>query len=122
MNPPIHKIIIYAKNIERTIAFYENHFGFTSQTEESDRIIELMPHNGGASLMLHPSGKGMKEGQACVKLVFDVENVEAFRDKCATNGLKFGAIHKADGYVFSNAKDPGKNAIQISSRSFRKSV
>jgi predicted enzyme related to lactoylglutathione lyase len=122
MNPPINKIVIYAKNIERMIAFYEKHFGFTSQTEEGDRIIELIPSNGGASIMIHPSGKGIKEGQACVKLVFDVKDVEAFKDNCATDGLKFGAIHQADGYVFSNAKDPGKNSIQISSRAFKKSV
>ena len=101
------------------ISFYENHFGFTSQTEEGGRIIELMPSNGGVSLMIHPLGKGIKEGQACVKLVFDVQ---AFKDKCGTNGLKFGAIHQADGYVFSNAKDPGKNSIQISSRAFKKNV
>ena len=120
MNPPINRIILYAKNMERTIAFYEKYFGFTSQVEEGDRIIELKPSNGGASLMIHPSGKGMKEGQACVKLVFDVKNVEAFKAKCATDGFKFGVIHQADGYVFSNAKDPGKNSIQISSRTFRK--
>ena len=122
MNVPINKIVIYVKNIEKVTAFYEKHFGFTSQTEEGDRIIELMPSNGGVSLMIHPSGKGIKEGQACVKLVFDVKDVQAFKDKCATNGLKFGVIHQADGYVFSNAKDPGKNSIQISSRAFKINV
>lgn len=119
MSPSINKIIIYAKNIEKTIAFYECHFGFESQAEQGDRIIELMPSGGGASLMIHPAGRGVKEDQACVKLVFDVENVEAFKDKCAVQGLKFGVIHQANGYVFSNAKDPGKNSIQISSRAFR---
>ncbi len=122
MNPPINRIIIYAKNIEKTVAFYETHFGFKYQAEEGDRIIELIPSNGGASLMIHPSGKGIKQGQACVKLVFDVKDVEAFKNKCAENGLRFGVIHQADGYVFSNAKDPGKNSIQISSRVFKEYV
>jgi predicted enzyme related to lactoylglutathione lyase len=122
MGQPINSIVIYAKNTEKMIAFYENHFGFKSQTKEGDRIIELIPSNGGASLMIHPSGKGIKEGQACVKLVFDVKDVEAFKDKCAENGLTFGVTHQADGYVFSNAKDPGKNSIQISSRAFKENV
>ena len=122
MKPSINKIVIYAKNVEKTVAFYEKHFGFKPHIEEGDRIIELMPSHGGASLMIHPAGKGIKEGQACVKLVFDIEDVEGLRDKCARNGLKFGAIHQADGYVFSNAKDPGKNSIQISSRAFRKNA
>ena len=122
MSPSINNIIIYAKNTERMIAFYEKYFGFKSQTKEGDRIIELVPSNGGANLMIHPSGKGIKEGQACVKLVFDVKDVQAFKDKCAMNGLMFGVIHQADEYVFSNAKDPGKNSIQISSRAFKENL
>jgi len=122
MSPPINKIIIYARNAESMITFYEKHFGFKSPTKEGDRIFELIPSNGGASLMIHPSGKSIKEGQACVKLVFDVKDVEAFKDKCAVNGLMFGVIHQADGYAFSNAKDPGRNSIQISSRAFKENV
>lgn len=118
--PSINKIVIYAKNVDKTISFYEKYFGFKSVREEGDRIVELLPANGGASLMIHPAAKNLKEGQASVKLVFDVSNVEAFREKCLAQGLKFGAIHKADGYVYSNAKDPGRNSVQISSRAFRK--
>lgn len=120
MKPSLNKIVLYAKNVEKTIAFYEQHFGYKSHIEEGDRIIELTPSFGGASLMIHQAGKGIREGQACVKLVFDIKDVEGFRSKCARNGLKFGTVHKADGYVYSNAKDPGKNSIQISSRAYRK--
>jgi predicted enzyme related to lactoylglutathione lyase len=122
MTTTINRIIIYAKNIDKMAAFYQRHFGFTVYTEEDDRIVELIPPDGGAHLLLHPASKGMKEGQSCVKLVFSVEDVEAFKARCAANGLKFGATHQADGYVFANARDPGKNPIQISSRAFRKTV
>jgi hypothetical protein len=37
----------------------------------------------------------------------------------ATQGLKFGATHQANGYAFANAKDPDKNTVSISSRAFR---
>ena len=122
MKPSLNKIVLYVKNVEKTVTFYEKYFGYKAHAEEGDRIIELMPSFGGASLMVHQAGKGIREGQACVKLVFDIKDVESFRTKCAKNGLKFGAVHKADGYIYSNAKDPGKNSIQISSRAYRKSA
>ena len=104
MNPSINKIVIYSKNIEKMVRFYENYFDFKRHTEVGDRIVELISPHGGISLMIHPAGKGIKEGQVVIKLVFDVIDVEKFREKCAKKGLKFGAIHKANGYVFSNAK------------------
>ncbi len=112
--------MIYAKNVEKMAAFYVKHFDFKSLVEEGTSMLELLPAHGGASLMIHPAGKGIKDGQACVKLVFDIKDVEKFRDKCAKNGLKFGAVHQVQGYIFSNAKGPGKNSIQISSRAYRK--
>jgi len=77
--------------------------------------------NGGATLLLHKAGKAQKLGQVAVKLVFDVENVRAFSKAAAAKGLKFGTVHKADGYEFANAKDPDGNSIQISSRAFKAS-
>ena len=119
INPPISKIVIYTKDVEKMTDFYVKHFGFKSHQEEGDRIVELISPNGGLSLMLHKAAKTAKEGQNCVKLVFDVKDVETFKATCAMNGLKFGPIHMANGYVYSNAKDPSKNSIQISSRAFR---
>jgi len=120
VKPTINSIVIYTKNVTKMVAFYEKHFDFKPRTIEGDRIIELIPSHGGASLMIHPSGKSMKEGQVCVKLVFDIVDIEGFREKCARNGLKFGTVQQADGYAYSNAKDPGRNSIQISSRRYKK--
>ena len=117
--PAINRIIIYSKNAERLIDFYEKHFGFTRHITAGDRMIELQPSKLGASLLIYPAGKGRRIGQSSVKLVFDVEDVLAFREKCAQNGLVFGAVHNAEGYLFSNAKDPDNNSIQISSRAFK---
>ncbi|MEP2028983.1 MAG: hypothetical protein ABJI96_09800 [Paracoccaceae bacterium] len=70
------------------------------------------------ALLLHPASKGQNEGQSLVKLVFDVEDVPAFCKTAAANNLSFGAIHKAEGYVFANAKDPSNNSVSVSSRAF----
>ena len=120
IKPPINRILLYAKNAEKRVDFYEKHFGFKPHTEEEDKIIELISPTGGVSLMIHQAAKTAREGQDCVKLAFNFKDVEAFRAKCAKSGLKFGAIHKANGYIFSNAKDLGKNSISLSSRAFRK--
>ncbi len=69
--------------------------------------------------MLHPASKGQKPGQALVKLVFDVEDVEGFCAESKTRGLAFGPLHKADGYMFANAKDPSGNTVSVSGRAFR---
>lgn len=120
MAMPLGRIILYVRDVETTIGFYERHFGFRPHRQDGDRIVELLAPDGGANLLIHPAGKAQKMGQVLVKLVFDVEHVEAFRAKCAEEGLEFGPIHRADGYVFANARDPSGNSIAISSRAFRR--
>nr|WP_298683179.1 VOC family protein [uncultured Dongia sp.] len=117
---PLNRILLYVHDVEKIIRFYEAHFGFQPQRDPEDRIVELVDPKGGAILMIHPAGKAQKAGQVLVKLVFDIADVPAFCAKAAKAGLKFGAVHKADGYVFANAKDPAGNPISVSSRAFRK--
>ncbi|HWT58839.1 MAG TPA: VOC family protein, partial [Rhizobium sp.] len=116
---PLNRLVIYAGNVEETARFYEKHFGFEAASLPGDSIVELIAQDGGANIMLHQAAKGQRSGQSIVKLVFDIEDVEAFCMRCAENGLEFGALHKADGYVFANVKDPCQNSISVSSRAFR---
>jgi len=115
----LNRLVLYVRDLEATANFYETHFGYWRIQYPKDRIIELVA-NGGAAIMLHPAAKGQKTGQSSVKLVFDVEDVTGFHATRAQNGLNFGPIHKADGYVFANCKDPEGNSISISSRAFTK--
>lgn len=115
----LNRIILYVRDVDISASFYAFFFGFKVLTTPTDRITELVPENGGVHLLLHKAGKAQKLGQVAVKLVFDVADVSAFREQAAKKGLKFGTIHKADGYEFSNAKDPDGNAIQVSSRAFK---
>ncbi len=119
MSTAITQIVLYTKRIEEMMNFYEQHFGYTVKHSENDQLIELVHTTHSVKLLLHPSGKSRREGQVCVKLVFDVEDVPAFCRQVRRNGLEFGPIHKADGYEFANAKDPSKNSISVSSRAFR---
>lgn len=112
------RIIIYTKRLDEVADFYVKHFGFEVLRLEGDRIVELVSPGRGANILLHPMSAGRKEGQTLLKLVFDVEDVDAFCRLSKSLGLTFGAIHRADGYCFANAKDPAQNSVSISSRAF----
>jgi predicted enzyme related to lactoylglutathione lyase len=122
MNSPLGTIVIYARDVHKTAAFYATHFGFSTSGELVEGLIELVAPGGGAGLLIHPAAKSVKLGQTGVKLSFHVEDIEAFKTEAAKKGLQFGATHSANGYSFANAKDPDKNSISISSRTYRRVV
>ena len=113
------RIVLYVRDVEATIRFYEEHFGYVAERVDGDRITELVAPDDGVNLMIHQAGKAQKMGQVLVKLVFDVSDVEAFCLESRAKGLEFGSIHQADGYQYANAKDPNGNSISVSSRGFR---
>ena len=119
MNSPLGSIVIYARDMHKTAAFYSEHFGLETTGEIVEGLIELRAAQGGASILIHQAAKSVKLGQVGVKLSFHVKDVAAFAARSAERGLNFGAIHQANGYQFANAKDPDKNSISISSRAFR---
>ena len=116
MPPVLASLILYTRKTDEMAAFYGGHFGYTRHDLPGDRIVELRPPGDGVILLLHPAGKGARQGQAAVKLVFTVPDVPGFAAQAARNGLEFGPLHQADGYVFANAKDPSGNSVSISGR------
>jgi predicted enzyme related to lactoylglutathione lyase len=116
----LSRLVIYARDVDEMARFYETYFGFRVLQLPGDRIVELVAQDGGANIMLHPATKSQKMGQVLVKLGFDVEDIEGFCRQARENGLDFGPVRKADGYVYANTKDPSQNSVSISSRAFRK--
>ncbi len=119
MNSPLGSIVIYARDMQKTAEFYSRHFGLQTTGEVVEGLIELRAVQGGAGILIHQAAKSVKLGQVGVKLSFHVQDVAAFAAAAAERGLKFGAIHEANGYQYANAKDPDKNSVSISSRAFR---
>jgi predicted enzyme related to lactoylglutathione lyase len=111
--PPITRIALYVRDINRLVAFYQEHFDFQPQVAAPDKMI-LHPASGGCALVLLEASRGHRVGQSCVKIIFDVPDVKAFREARLKAGSKFGKVHRGPGYEFSNARDPAKNLIQIS--------
>ena len=118
MRSPLHAIMIYARDMDGTADFYRKFFGFVPQAK-AEGLIELNSPDDGAILLIHQAAKSVKLGQAAIKLVFAVDDVEAFKIKSALLGLSFGSTHQANGYAFANAKDPDGNTVSISSRAYR---
>lgn len=116
MTAILSSLILYTSKTDEMAAFYCDHFSYTRHDIPGDRIVELRPSGQGAILLLHPAAKGMRQGQAAVKLVFSVPDVTAFCDACAKQGLNFGTLHRADAYVFANTKDPSGNSVSVSGR------
>ena len=119
MEASLSTIIIYARDMRKSAAFYSEHFGFLTTGEVCDGLIELKAPNIGAGILIHQAAKSVKLGQVGVKLSFHVRDVEAFVAEAAARGLMFGAIHEANGYAFANVKDPDKNSVSVSSRAHR---
>jgi predicted enzyme related to lactoylglutathione lyase len=119
MKSPLGTVVIYARDMQKTAAFYSQHFGLQTTGQVVEGLIELRATDGGAAILIHQAAKSVKLGQVGVKLSFHVEDVASFAEAAAKRGLKFGAIHEANGYQYANAKDPDKNSVSISSRAFR---
>ena len=120
MTVSLNTILIYARNPAVTSAFYRDHFGFKTTGEIQDGLIELSAEGAGINLLIHQAAKSLKFGQAVVKLMFSVSDVEGFKAESAERGLEFGSTHQANGYQFANAKDPDGNSVSISSREYRR--
>lgn len=119
MTPLLNTILIYARDMYRSAEFYRKYFGFETSGNIEEGLINLYAVDGGANIVIHQAAKSIKLGQVGVKLVFSVQDIEEFKKKSAALGLEFGATHHANGYSFANAKDPDKNSVSISSRTFR---
>jgi predicted enzyme related to lactoylglutathione lyase len=114
----ISRVILYVRDIPKVAAFYQTHFGFKPLPGMEPRWLELASAGGGCSIALHQASRGQKRGSE-IKIVFGVKDVRAFKAEREANGLKFGVVHQARGFEFSNAKDPAGNSISISSRGMK---
>jgi len=73
--------------MNRLAAFYQEHFDFRPQVAAPDKMI-LHPASGGCALTLLQASRGQRVGQSCVKIIFDVPDVKAFREARLKAGLE----------------------------------
>jgi len=120
VSPSVSSLVLYVRDPKKIADFYVEHFGFIQKPQVHYDLIEVVSSVGTFSLLIHQASKGHRIGQSCIKIVLDVEDIEAFKKESEKRGLKFGVTYKGEGYEFANARDPAKNPIQISRRAFFK--
>lgn len=110
--------MIYTKDVEKTSTFYEKYFGLKRIDDSESNLVSLIDSSGKEILRVHKAGKAVKMGQATIKLIFEVSDIEKFKEKSFAKGLKFGTTHKGTYYQFANTKDPNGNGVQITTRKY----
>jgi len=116
---PVSSVLLYVKDVAKVAQFYVEHFGYLEEPG-STAGYRVLSAGKGCAITVHQAAKSQSSG-AAVKIVFAVADVPKFIAERAAAGLRFGTIHEAEGYFFSNAKDPASNSISVSSRVFRRS-
>ena len=114
--PPLARLILYVHDMPAVATFYQTYFGYRGAMLDATDVMHLSAPGGGCALTLLPASKGHRRGQSQVKLVFEVADVDAFKQESATRGLQFGVTHRGGTYAYANARDPAQNLIQVSSR------
>ena len=97
MEPLLGTILIYARDMQKTAKFYSEFFGFETDGRVVEGLIELIPKNGGATILIHQAAKSLKLGQVAVKLTFHVSDVAGFTAKAAVAGLQADEIREGGG-------------------------
>jgi catechol 2,3-dioxygenase-like lactoylglutathione lyase family enzyme len=114
--------MLFVHDAARMQAFYAKTFALeVVDGDATSGFVRLADPAGGATLAIHataavgPPGKPRRN--ACVKLCFQVDDIDAGRAALAAAGASPGDIRRFEGIAFCDALDPEGNVIQITTRS-----
>jgi len=108
------RIILFAPDVPKTVAFYQALFGLPVIGDADDAdFVEL--DAGGCRLAVHRGAAAAGAGRT-PKIVFRAQNIEDERERLIAKGVRVGGIMRADAFAFFDARDPAGNVFQISSR------
>jgi catechol 2,3-dioxygenase-like lactoylglutathione lyase family enzyme len=114
--------ILFVHDAARIQAFYAQTFGLhVVDGDAASGFVRLADPAGGATLAIHYAAPvGPPTGprrDACTKLCFQVDDIDAGRAALAAAGAEPGEIHRYGTLAFCDALDPEGNVIQITTRS-----
>jgi catechol 2,3-dioxygenase-like lactoylglutathione lyase family enzyme len=98
-------VVIGVSDIDRAKAFYENlgwRFDGDFTAGGDVRIVQMTPHNSGASIIF---GKGIRSAEPGLadSLVLAVDDIEAARDDLIARGVEVSEVFHYAGLPFNNA-------------------
>ena len=114
--------ILFVHDAPRMESFYAQTFGLhVVDGDAATGFVRLADPVGGATLAIHATAAvGPPTGprrDACVKLCFQVDDIDSGRAALAAAGASPGEIRRFDSIAFCDGVDPEGNIIQITTRS-----
>jgi predicted enzyme related to lactoylglutathione lyase len=109
----VSRIIIFANDLSRLAAFYEDVLGLALLEADDPGWREY--DAGGCRIALHRVGR-LEKAPRAPKIVFQCEDVAAVRETINARGAKFGKVKVAGALLLCDGKDPEGNALQLSNR------
>lgn len=109
--------MIYCRDVARSTAFYRDQLGFRVVDEYPSAYARLVAPIGGGTIALHCVEDGMAfvPASAGMRLYFEVDGLDAFCDRLATNGVAFEQMPKDMPWGWKHAylKDPDGHEISL---------
>jgi catechol 2,3-dioxygenase-like lactoylglutathione lyase family enzyme len=113
--------ILFVHDAARMQTFYMQTFGLhVVDGDAATGFVRLADPSGGATLAIHATSAvgppSRQRHDACVKLCFHVDDIDAGRATLEAAGASPGEIHRFGTIAFCDALDPEGNVIQITTR------
>lgn len=123
----IARIILFAKDMDAMLAFYEGILGLQRLETDDDSKDFVSLDAGGICLSLHkiPSRYAkninitdppVPRENTAMKVAFRVENIREFRETLLAQGVKMHKVFESPSLCFCDGTDPEGNIFQISNR------
>lgn len=123
----VHRVIIFAKDMARMIAFYGDVVGLSrvEHPQSTDDFVSF--HAGGVQLSLHRIPEHLAReieiadppaarASTPIKVVFGAADVHGARTELVARGANLGPVHEFGDLHLCDGVDPEGNIFQLASR------
>jgi catechol 2,3-dioxygenase-like lactoylglutathione lyase family enzyme len=128
-NLVLGRVMLYAKDLKRMVAFYRDVLGFQIVPSRYDPNEFVVLDAGNAQLCLHQipeviarnidiSDPPEPRSKVPVKIMFVIEDVEGTRERLIARGVQMGSLQSFPPLVYSDGNDPEGNIFQITNGNF----
>jgi len=118
------KVMLYAKDIKRMVAFYRDVLGLSVLPSRYDPAEFVVLDAGSAQLCLHQipeviarnidiADPAQPRSKVPVKIMYVTEDVSSMRETLTARGVPMGAVQSSPPLMYCDGQDPEGNIFQI---------
>ena len=123
-NLVLGRVMLYAKDINRMVAFYRDILGFAVLPSRYDPAEFVVLDAGSAQLCLHQipdviarnmniADPAEPRSKVPVKIMYVIEDVASMRESLLARGVQMGELQNFTPLVYCDGQDPEGNIFQI---------